>query len=252
MAQQRNLRNPPIVEAIASISVRFTSPPKPENFAELAKDLVPAFQGPENRHMWQIVIGDVQGQPGVVPAVAPSAVINNYVFRSVDGLSAIQSKTDGFTFSALPPYRGWPDLMTNALQFWEKYRDRYRPDRVVRCSVRFLNRLMLPGSMVDFDDYIVGGPKIPPELPQGLSEFRQSYVVPLPTSGAIARVQLAFSANDVTTSHVPVLFDLDILQECDLDPMDIGTIKTVFDSLRTLKNHVFFGTLTEMAVKEFE
>jgi uncharacterized protein (TIGR04255 family) len=250
MAQPRNLKNPPIVEAIVNLVVRFPSPPKPETFADLAKDLGPSYHAPENRNMWQIVLG--QAQAAVMPFSGPP-VVNSYVFRSVDGHSVVQSKTDGFTFSALPPYKGWPDLIGGALPLWEKYRDRCLPDRVVRCSLRFINRLMLPGPIIDFDDYIIGGPKIPPELPQSLSEFSVSYVLPLnPIGAAIGRIQLAFSSNQMTESHTPVILDLDILQECDIDPMDLREVKKIFDNLRTLKNHVFFGTLTEAAVKVFE
>ncbi len=139
------------------------------------------------------------------------------------------------------------------MPLWEKYRDRYRPDRVARCSVRFINRLTLPAAPFDFDDYIIGLPKIPPELPQVLQDFSVSYVIPLnPIGQAIGRVQIAFSSKDLTQFQTPVLLDLDILQECDIDPMDTGEVNKIFDNLRTLKNQVFFGTLTETAIKVFE
>jgi uncharacterized protein (TIGR04255 family) len=106
--------------------------------------------------------------------------------------------------------------------------------------------------MLDFDDYLIGAPKVPPELPQGLSEFSVAYVLPHIAPKAIARVRMAFSAVEATELEIPLLLDIDILQECDIDPMDLALIKKSFDTLRSLKNHVFFGTLTEKAVKVFE
>ncbi len=251
MAQPRNLRNPPIVEAIVDIGVRFSVPGNAERFAELLDDIRSDYKGPEQRHMYQIVLGPPPpGQTAIQPAV--SAPVNNYLFRSTIGSTAVQSKSDGVTFSRLPPYQHWDDLISGALRIWEKYRARFLPERVVRCSVRYINRLMLPGPMLDFDNYLIGVPKIPPELPQILSDFDSSYVLPQIAPGAISRVRMAFSVREVTSSHIPVLLDIDILQECDFDPVDIAAIKKTLDSLRVLKNHVFFGTLTERAVEVFE
>lgn len=251
MAQPRNLKNPPVVEAILNIAVRYATPPKFEIFAQLAEDLGAVFKAPEQRNMLQITVGP-QGQAAVQTVSAPP-VINSYIFKSIDNLSVVQSRTDGFTFSGLPPYQGWTNFIGGALPLWEKYRDRFHPERIVRCSLRYINRLIFPGPSFDFDDYIVGGPDVPPELPQGVSEFSTSYVVQLSPPGTIARVQMAFSANQMTEiTKVPMLFDLDILQECDIDPMDLNSVAKIFDNLRLLKNHVFFGTLTETAVKVFE
>jgi uncharacterized protein (TIGR04255 family) len=250
MAQPRNLKNPPIVEAILDLSVRFATPPKPETLGDLAKDLGADYQAAELRHMFQIVVG-VQTPTGSHTAAPP--VVNSYIFRTKDLGSAVQSRPEGFTFSTLPPYEDWADLIAKALPIWEKYRARFRPTRIVRCSVRYLNRLMLPGPKIDFDDYIVGLPRIPPELPQELTEFNSSYVVPLTPTGTIGRVGLSFSSNNMTDiSVVPVLFDIDILQECDVDPMDLQSVHAILSNLRLLKNHVFFGTLTDKAIRVFE
>jgi uncharacterized protein (TIGR04255 family) len=250
MAQQRNLKNPPIIEAILDVTVRFATPPKPETFADLANDLAADYHPAELRRMFQIVVGD-QAQPGSATAAPP--IVNSYIFRSKDLSSAVQSRPEGFTFSGLPPYRHWDDLIAKALPIWEKYRARFQPTRIVRCSVRYLNRLTLPGPHVNFDDYIVGVAQIPPELPQGLSEFASSYVVPLTPPGTIGRVGLSFSASNMTDlSIVPVLFDIDILQECDVDPMDLQGVQAILSNLRSLKNHVFFGTLTDKTIRIFE
>lgn len=250
MAQQRNLKNPPIVEAILDLSVRFATPPKPETLGDLAKDLGADYRPAELRRMFQIVVGN-PAQAGTHTAAPP--IVNSYLFRSQDLASAVQSRAEGFTFSGLPPYGGWTDLIAKALPIWEKYRARFRPTRIARCSVRYLNRLMLPGPHLNFDDYIVGMPQIPPELPQGLAEFSSSYVVPLAPTGTIGRVGLSFSSKNMTDSGgVPVLFDIDILQECDVDPMDLPSLQAILDNLRLLKNHVFFGTLTDTAIGVFE
>jgi len=108
------------------------------------------------------------------------------------------------------------------------------------------------GPALDFDDYIIGVPRIPPELPQALSEFAVSYVVPQCLPRCIARVRLTFNAVEASGNHVPLLFDIDILQECDINPLNDEEITKSFDSLRIVKNHVFFGTLAEKAVEIFE
>ena len=63
---------------------------------------------------------------------------------------------------------------------------------------------------------------------------------------------MGFSNAEATQIATPLLLDIDILQECDTDPTKLAEIKSSFDSLRVLKNHVFFGTLTDKAIEVFE
>jgi uncharacterized protein (TIGR04255 family) len=248
MARPRNLRNPPVVEALIDITTRFSVPADLARFAQLHADILADYPTQEIRNAFTVIITAPQG---VVPAVAGSNAPIAYVFRAANNTRAVQSKSDGFSFSQLAPYQGWDAAIGEGIRVWELYRSRFRPERVLRLSVRFINRIKLPGPIMDFDDYIIAAPRVPAELPQGISEFSSSYVVPI-AAKTIARMRMAFSAAEVTSTEIPLLLDIDILTECDIDPANVTEIMDSFAKLRVLKNHVFFGTLTEKAVELFE
>jgi uncharacterized protein (TIGR04255 family) len=249
MARPRNLRRAPVVEALLDITVRFSQPVDPSRFNELHSDISSDYPTVETRQGFQFTLVAPKLIPGT-PAATPTGVLA-YVFKTADTVRVVQSKRDGFTFSQLTPYLGWESTAQEAIRVWRLYQRRYQPERVLRLAVRYINRLRLPGPVLDFDDYITATPRIPPDLPQGVSEFSVSYVVPLAERTA-GRIHVAFSAAEMSAAEVPVLFDINIVQECDIDPSDMSEIERSFAILRVLKNQIFFGTLTEKAVEFFE
>lgn len=248
MARQRNLRNPPIVEAVVDIVTRYAEPGNPERFGTLQSDIETTYPTREVRQGFKFTIAADQGRPVTSGAPLPGG----YVFRNTDNTWVVQSKIGGFSFSQLAPYRDWDTAVAEAMRVWETYRARFKPDRVLRLSVRFINRLKFPGPSLDFDNYIVRTPTIPPDLPQAFSGFSVAYVINEVAPHTVARVQMGFSATECTPTEVPVLLDIDILRECDIDPANLASIMGSLAELRVLKNNVFFGTLTEQAVKVFE
>lgn len=245
MAQPRSLRNPPVVEAIFDLTVGFPSPSDPSRFADLQQDISSQYPNRQTRHAFAFQV--TAGHSPIANALDAAG----FVFRSADNSRAVQSKPDGYTFSQLKPYQGWESAISEALRVWELYRKRFQPQRVLRLSLRFINRMPLPGPRLDFDDYIITSPRIPSELPQELSEFSVSYVVPVGTK-TICRLRIRFSSGEMTSTEVPLWLDLDILRECDTDPANLAELTENFANLRVLKNHVFFGTLTEKAIGLFE
>src|SRR5438874_933662 len=63
--------------------------------------------------------------------------VMGFAFTSEDGKQIFQARRDGFTFSRLRPYAGWPELRDEARRLWDIYRDTAKPDKITRVAVRY-------------------------------------------------------------------------------------------------------------------
>jgi len=170
-------------------------------------------------------------------------------FKSGDGLTVAQFRSDGFTLNRLAPYRNWQTLYGEAARLWPLYVERAAPKAVLRVALRYINELRLPLEPgEDFDLYLAAPPRIPNELPQLLSAF-------------LVRVVLHDREHDLACNVIQVLeplsgpitvkLDIDVFR-ADEFPTDIGSLDQVFQHLHDFKNRVFFSHLTERTVKLYE
>lgn len=157
-----------------------------------------------------------------------------------------------FTYSRLQPYGDWQDLRGAAEPLWELFLQVAKPQRINRVAVRYINAMALPLQPgEDFSKYLTASPQVPGGLPQAVTAFLQRIVVQEPTTGNLAVVTQAFEGADSTeSSNITVILDIDVSRKIQLAPEDI-TVWTTLDSLRDLKNKIFFEHLTQDAVELF-
>jgi uncharacterized protein (TIGR04255 family) len=65
-------------------------------------------------------------------------------FERADARRVMQTKLDGFSYSALAPYDEWEGFRPEAKHLWKLYRDICHPIRVTRVAVRYINRIDIP------------------------------------------------------------------------------------------------------------
>jgi uncharacterized protein (TIGR04255 family) len=182
-----------------------------------------------------------------VTTTAPE--VKGYACWAADRHRVVQARVNGFSFSHLAPYDKWEALRDDARAWWVRYRELTRPARVTRCALRFVNRLELPLPMHDFSDYLRTLPAIGDGLPQTLSGLFMRLVVPF-GSTATAIITQAVDDAAITPQRLPVILDIDVFREVVLVP-DGEEIWTCMEELRTVKNDVFFKSLTPEAVDLF-
>jgi uncharacterized protein (TIGR04255 family) len=245
MAKERKLRNPPIVEALIDIRAHFEPGRDTPDFAlfgELVKDRYPTA---ETR---QTVTFELN--VGKETSTKHESAIEGYLFRSKDGTEVVQSKPSGFAFSRLKPYLSWEEMSVEAWRLWTLYRDRFHPTNVVRIATRFINRLEFPGAAVDLDDYLTIGPRLPPNGPQSVLGFSTVVTIPVPPKTVVV-VRCTDQTGAGTLGVVSILLDLDIIREVTAEPNDDIAIRQALADLRTIKNGMFFDSLTERAIEVF-
>jgi len=91
---------------------------------------------------------------------------------------------------------------------------------------------------------------VPDEAPQVVEAFLQRFRLVDIESGARVIVTIALDGLKAGVP-APVILDIDVFIAANFKPMD-GTIWSLLEKLRKLKNRGFFGTITEVAAELYE
>ena len=98
----------------------------------------------------------------------------------------------------------------------------------------------------NFDDILTAGPKVPPSLPQGVTQFATRVMVPIDARGVLLSVAQSYEGTPaVSTSEQAVLLDIDASIYTNL-ATDASEIWSRLTSLRDVKNMAFFGSLRKL------
>ena len=244
MARQQHLRKAPITEALIDIRVKLPAggndPNKIRSLHEKIKDQFP--QEKEIRHF------EMEFQSGPPPEQKTRSSHTGYRYDSSDGHRVLQAKVDGFTFSRLRPYENWESLREEAKSMWELYCEVLQPEEVVRVATRYINEIVIPGPLIDFDHYLTMPPSIPKTLPQVLAGFFTRIVVPHKDKKVNVIITQAFEPGG-NPDKISVILDIDVISGEPLHLKD--DIWGMIDSLRDIKNQVFFESITERAAELF-
>lgn len=171
--------------------------------------------------------------------------------HSADEKYVAQCRLTGFTWSRLPPYEAWTNLLEEARRLWAIYVERLAPTRVVRVATRFINNLQLPlKTGASFQTYVHKLVDVPEEAPQAVEAFFQRFHLVDSSSGA--RVVLTLALDGMPAGGpAPVILDVDAFTFTNLDPTD-RELWIILERLRELKNRSFFGTITEPAAELYK
>jgi len=247
MARERHLTKAPITEALIDIRVKLPedkqSPALIKTFTiEMQKQFPGQF--PEEKELRDVQMLFEVGPP---PRQETKSSHVGYRYNSNDGKRVIQAKLDGFTFSWLKPYEDWEVLRRNAYAAWQVYRDLMKPEAITRIATRFINQIDIPGPHIDFDDYLTAAPAIPKALPQAYSSFLTRMAIPDQKNQVMIIITQAFQQG-VDPKVIPIVIDIDVFMEKVFESQG-GTWDTIawetIDSLRAIKNRVFFESITE-------
>lgn len=246
MATVRQLRRPPISEALVDLRVDGRPDVDPAEFHKAKPRLSPGFPGVEERREATTSIGL---GPGRVPHVVhEDKGLRGLFFKSSDGKRIAQFRTDGFTLNRLKPYQSWEELLTVWREVWPIYVAVSQPLRVVRLGVRCINHFFLPGPASEISRHLPYAPSIDVGAQAEMTSFLVRTTCE--RSGAAGHVVLgAEPAPD--RAGLDVLLDVDAFRTVDLRP-DSPEVEALLGGLRDFKNDLFFGNLSDEALRRFE
>jgi uncharacterized protein (TIGR04255 family) len=119
---------------------------------------------------------------------------------------------------------------------------------VSRTAARYINVIDLPPQS-ELNDYLTAGPQIPSELPQILEIFLQRVLVRYQADIYAAITQASEPSGPVPPS-ARVILDIDVFANRAF-AAESGELWTLADTLRGIKNAIFFSSVTERALERY-
>jgi uncharacterized protein (TIGR04255 family) len=245
MGKTRLYLKSPITEAIIDFRVQ---PPDGISLHDLAR----CHNGQEESYPSRTEVREGTGFFELGPRVSASASARHvgFIYPSADQKQVYQVRLDGFSFSRLAPYESWESFCKEARRLWWIYRRCVEPVAVNRLSVRYVNRLDVPGARVEIKDYLRTMPEIAPDLPQALDGYFMQLQVPMDDIGCKMLLNETISPSPLA-GCLSIILDIDLFRTDDI-PSDEERIWEIFEILRVRKNEVFEACVTDRARELFE
>jgi uncharacterized protein (TIGR04255 family) len=253
--------NPPITEAILDITVNVDKNFDHTRLLDIHEDIKEDFPTYQKKMAFKGGIEFNLENPDEIINPQLLSISNKpegYIFISEDEKRIIQAKLNGFTFSKLKPYKGWEKFYKEAYQLWQKYAEITSPTQVTRLGLRYVNQIMIPAEGdVELNNYM----KILPGIPNDLAVTMEGYFMQVrvchpeyqPSRAIINQTIAEVMDNEKGKQVYPLIFDIDVFQEVNLEANDHETIKSIFEgNLRWLRNEIFFKSITETAKELFK
>lgn len=239
MAKQQHLSKAPIDEAL--IDIRVTLPKHTrelEHFAALDEKF--RDQYPDKKTINEFHYRVNFDHPETEEKTSKQL---GFRYTSADNIQVIQATLNGFTFSRLSPYQDWTQLREEARRVWRIYSDHVQPENITRVATRYINKLKFSGAHVDLDHYLNYVPVVPKALPQVLDGFFSRVVVP---DAKVHCTAILTQQLQPSPSEVAVILDIDVFREKVF--ADEEEAWRTIDTLRDIKNLIFFDSITEETV----
>lgn len=244
MPESKHLRNAPITEALFDFRVKARKGFHPEAFAALQAQISGRFPQMDEHHRQQMTFGANQ-EP-----VIKDPVLHGYFFKTSDEKTIAQFRIDGFTLNKLRPYSSWEVLFPQAMELWRLYVSIAEPEVITRLAVRYINRIPLPSGEITLQTYLTAAPAVPQGLPQSLSHFFTRLTIREPKTSLSANIQQTLEVLEPGMSPT-ILLDIDVYKESEFE-IDDPAIEETFSQMRVFKNSIFFKSITDEALRQFE
>jgi len=142
----------------------------------------------------------------------------------------------------------WNSFKDEAMKLWSLFRETLSEYNISRLAVRYINEVSLPliDGKVDFDQYLVNGPRLPGGTGDEVSSFFSNVVIPFRDLKVKAVVVQALESLDIY--RAPVILDFDISRE-DVTGFSDSEMWVLFDDLRDIKNTAFRGSIKEATLE---
>ena len=240
------LANPPIQEGLIDLRVAFEALPTDRAFESIAEEIASSYEltYPLNRVSSQFQITE-----DVVSTSSASFQRIGTRFQSNSSNFVFQAQIDGFTVSLLRPYSSWDKLYEETKRLWSIYEKHCKPINVGRIAVRYVNQFEAESLLVGLRTWLA----VPPRAPDSMkgdtgSLFSRAVVEHEPTGTTTVLVQLAQSVPD---GKVGITIDIDAFRVRNFDVQGKEWWSQLED-LRTLKNRVFFSSVTKNTLALFQ
>jgi uncharacterized protein (TIGR04255 family) len=251
MGYPRHLAKPPIVEAVMDLKFAGVD----ASLDELQEVLADRFEAGWTRQLTHTYAASFS--PSIAAIAKTSSQLEAIAAVSPDEDQALAVRQDRLSASRIRSYTRWEDLWALLEGDFDDYVRIGKPSSVSRISARFINRLRSADSLGSYDQVLERPPL--PVLRDGLegariANFLRRHVVEGLNGGFTANLTIGTvtpEPGEEAKSLGPMILDIDVFKVCSL-PLEVSTLVAEFNQIRDLKNALFFGSLTDRMLEQFE
>lgn len=131
-------------------------------------------------------------------------------FARRDGTAVVTVGSNQVTISRLRPYEGWPEFEHLIARVLDRYIKVASPHGFARIGLRYINRLVIPGEVVDLSHYLDIFPHVGTNLPDQYGDFAILMMFPYQDGRDMLRVQLDSFTNNRSPRPEASTFDFDL------------------------------------------
>jgi uncharacterized protein (TIGR04255 family) len=179
------------------------------------------------------------------PEMKVDEMLGAMQFLTEDERQLIQFRPNGYSFNRLAPYVSFDDYLKEIEWSWNVFLELAKPVLVRKIGIRMINRIMLPlnGGQLNFSDFLKVSPQLPETgLPLSFLGFLDQQLAIDQSTGN--HVNIIKTTEVLQGDKLPMILDIDVFFPCEMPPSDWSAIQNRLQSLRSLKNQIFWNTLT--------
>ncbi len=151
----------------------------------------------------------------------------------------------------LRSYEGWPDFRRRIGDALDAYIEVTGERPIQRIGMRYINRIVIEGEVLELAHYFRVGPLTPANLPIRVSDLfiRTGGVVP-DEHGTRTNLILA-SVDDDAATHATFILDIDVFREYGNEGLAFGELWFHVDDVRDIERSAFEGIIEDSLRKQF-
>ena len=246
--ERRKYKNPPIEEAL--VEFRFvpsqewdlTIPGKLHQHPSI-KDKYPG-----KPRQQKVVEAALQTGPQQPPSFAVREGMGRLQLLNDDGKRLLSLGPDVLSINVLRPYDNWENFRPRVEAAITAYREVANPQAVARIGVRYINKIVLPGTEIDLGTYFRCGPPTAEDLPKRMGGFMSRVEYVYDDGVKLILTQASIEAPEASSAF---LLDLDTIWE-GTEPLGLDDVMATVDLLHEREGFAFEATITEEARKVFD
>ncbi|WP_394782177.1 TIGR04255 family protein [Undibacterium sp.] len=243
--------NPPIVEAILDLRVKFKDAFVLSQFDSFKTSIADEFPIALPIHLMEVTMQSDSGDGQSLPKASEPTQVGIRLSNNLNN-RVLQLQQGGFTFSHLAPYSNWESMRDEAKSLWKIFCETSPPFVVTRCAVRFINRISIPKSKIEPAEYFKLYPTIPKDIHQNIVGMLLQLQMPQPDLGeSVAVINMALVQPEKPL-HTTILLDIDLSSTIgEVEPTSLN-IWDAFELFRERKNTLFESLITTKSRRLFK
>lgn len=197
----------------------------------------------------QVAASVQAGEASAGPSLALNRIEQRFIYRDADQQRLVVANRSSLSANSLPPYEGWISLRARVEEAINALSNTVPVEPVERVSLRYINRIVLPGGRLDTDDYFKLNIRTADE---GSATFKAfMHRVESVLADEVTVVISTFATIQATEHENPFLLDLEV-QRHSMNTTSVDEILQVADELKVIENREFESAITDKTRGLFE